>query len=103
VDDPTTNPLQRLQINVDTKLAGTSAVTFARALGQKDPAIIVCNYEVELGHFQLDPCNLTLGQAQIVADALAQVLALGAELDPSEDDLATARSGGTDAYIAWEG
>lgn len=103
MDDPTGNPLQRLQINVDAKLAGASAATFARALGQEDPAIIVRNHEVELGYFQLDPCNLTPGQAQIVADSLARVLAQGANLVAADDDLNAPRNGGTDAYMDWQG
>lgn len=103
MDDPTANPLQRLQINVDSKQAGASAATFARALGQEDPAIIVRNHEVELGYFQLDPCNLTPGQAQIVADSLVRVLAMGNRLTPDDDDLAAARNGGTDAYLNWQG
>lgn len=103
MDDPTANPLQRLQINVDAKRAGASAATFARALGQEDPAIIVRNHEVELGYFQLDACNLTPGQAQIVADSLARVLAMGSKLTPDDDDLAAARNGGTDAYLNWQG
>lgn len=103
MDDPTANPLQRLQINVDAEQAGASAATFARALGQEDPAIIVRNHEVELGYFQLDPCNLTPGQAQIVADSLVRVLAMGNKLTPDDEDLAAARNGGTDAYLNWQG
>jgi D-glucosaminate-6-phosphate ammonia-lyase len=103
MDDPTGNPLQRLQINVDPKRAGASAATFARTLGQEDPAIIVRNHEVELGYFQLDPCNLAPGQAQIVADTLARVLAMGGSLVEHEDDYASARNGGIDAYMGWQG
>ncbi len=103
VDDPTANPLQRLQINVDAAKAGASAATFARALGQQSPAIIVRNHEVELGYFQLDPCNLAPGQAEIVAETLARVLADGHSLQAEEGDDASARNGGTDAYMTWQG
>nr|WP_306263622.1 aminotransferase class V-fold PLP-dependent enzyme [Pararhizobium sp. IMCC3301] len=103
IDDPTGNPLQRLQIIVDPTRAGASAATFARALGQEDPAIIVRNHEVELGYFQLDPCNLTPGQAPLVADTLSRVLAQGSSLTANEDDFASARNGGTDAYMNWKG
>ena len=101
VPDPTGNPLDRLQIDVDASVAGASAATFARALGQRDPAIVVRNHEVELGYFQCDPCNLLPGQAPLVRDALVEVLSSGASLVADPDDLAAARNGGVDAYLAW--
>ena len=101
VPDPTGNPLDRLQINVDSDVAGASAASFARALGDLDPAIIVRNYEVELGYFQLDPCNLAPGQAEMVAASLATVLSDGAALKSEPNDLNVARNAGVDGYLAW--
>lgn len=102
-DDPTGNPLQRLQVNVDAKLAGANAAMFARALGEQDISIIVRNHEVELGYFQLDPCNLTPGQAELVAEALARVLSNGSDLSPMNKDFSCARNGGIDGYLNWSG
>jgi D-glucosaminate-6-phosphate ammonia-lyase len=103
VDDPTGNPLQRLQINVDAKLAGASAAAFARVLGDEDTSIIVRNHEVELGYFQLDPCNLTPGQAELVSDALVRVLLNGSNITPNNEDFSSARNGGVDGYLNWSG
>jgi len=100
VDDPTGNPLQRLQVNVDEEKAGASAAAFARAFGEQDPAIIVRNHEVELGHFFLDPCNLAPGQAEIVAQSLHDTLSNGDNIVAANDD-STARNGGTDSYLNW--
>ena len=100
-DDPTGNPLQRLQINVDSSVAGASAAAFARALGEQKIALIVRNHEVELGYFQLDPCNLTPMQAEIVADSLARVLSHGSEITPDNDDFSPARNGGVNGYLNW--
>ena len=73
----------------------------ARALGDQDPAIIVRNHEVELGYFQLDPCNLAPGQMEIVAERLVSVLSRGKDVVPNESDLAAARNGGTEGYLNW--
>jgi len=101
VADPTGNPLDRLQVNIDVAELGASAATLARVLGQRDPAIIVRNHEVELGYFQLDPCNLKPGQAEIVADALKMICADAAGLAADEADVHAARNGGVDSYLGW--
>lgn len=101
ITDPTGNPLERLQINVNSEAAGASAASFARVLGEQEPAIIVRNHEVELNYFQLDPCNLTPGQAQIVADALLKVLSAGSAIEPLLDDYSVARNGGVEGYLRW--
>ena len=99
VPDPTGNPLDRLQVDVCTQEAGASAAAFAAALGRHDPAVIVRDHEVELGYFQLDPCNLLPGQAELVAAALREVLAKARtltgqpEADPNND--------GVRGYLRW--
>ncbi|PYE81193.1 aminotransferase class V-fold PLP-dependent enzyme [Pseudoroseicyclus aestuarii] len=101
IPDPTGNPLSRLQVNVDAGLAGCTAAGFAAALGRRDPSIVVRAHEVELGYFQLDPCNLRPGQAALVRDALVEVLSEGAAIETSPEDLASARQGGIEGYLAW--
>ncbi|WOI57855.1 aminotransferase class V-fold PLP-dependent enzyme [Palleronia sp. LCG004] len=102
IDDPTGNPLQRLQIDVDPSAAGASAAQFAVAFGRYDPPIAVRGHEVEKGYFQLDPCNLTAGQAELVRDALGTVLSDGEVRKIDEDAaLADARNGGTESYLGW--
>ncbi|MEO0382684.1 MAG: aminotransferase class V-fold PLP-dependent enzyme [Pseudomonadota bacterium] len=101
VPDPTGNPLQRLQIEVDTDAAGATAATFARVLGEQSPAIIVRDHEVELGYFQLDPCNLLAGQEELVANTVHDVLRRGHDFAEEPDDLARARNGGVEGYLSW--
>lgn len=101
IADPTGNPLERLQIDVDPDAAGASAATFAKTLGQRDPAIIVRNHEVELNYFQLDPCNIAPGQAPLVAEALHDTLTKGPSLTPDDSDFDVARNGGVDVYLRW--
>ena len=101
VPDPTGNPLERLQVELDAAVLGISAATVARAMAERDPAIILRNHEVELGYFQLDPCNLKPGQAVLVAEALRETLSHPERLSPGPDDAALARNGGIEAYLAW--
>ncbi|RNF34729.1 aminotransferase class V-fold PLP-dependent enzyme [Paracoccus methylarcula] len=99
VPDPTGNPLDRLQIDVDPQEAGANAAVFAAAFGQQNPAIIVRDHEVELGYFQLDPCNLLPGQQSLVTDALRRVLGAGSEgMDQAEAD---PRNGAIRGYLEW--
>ncbi len=101
IADPTNNPLDRLQIDIDAGTLGASAATLARALGDQEPSLVVRGHEVELGYFQMDPCNLTPGQAEIAAEILKRVFADAKNLRAQPDDLDLARNGGTDAYLSW--
>ncbi len=102
VADPTRNPLDRLQVHVDPETAPASAAQYAEAFGRCDPPIAVRGHEVEKGYFQLDPCNLMPGQAELVRDALSRVLTGNtAQYIDHDDALAAARNGGTDSYLAW--
>lgn len=103
VPDPTGNPLCRLQVMVDASEAGASAATFARVLSEHDPAVIVRDHEVELGYFQLDPCNLVPGQDELVADIVYDTLSRGDDFSEEPNDIARARNGGVEGYLAWLG
>ena len=74
VDDPTGNPLRRLRVQV-LPASGWSARTLADALARGDPPVMVRDYQTDLGYFELDPCNLHPGDAQVVARRLADTLA----------------------------
>jgi L-seryl-tRNA(Ser) seleniumtransferase len=101
IPDPTNNPLDRLQIDIDAEVLGASAATLVRALGEQEPALIVRGHEAELGYFQMDPCNLTPGQAEMAADILKHVLARAKDFAARPDDLDSARNGGVNAYLSW--
>ncbi|MBN8629326.1 MAG: aminotransferase class V-fold PLP-dependent enzyme [Rhodobacterales bacterium] len=99
--DPTGNPLDRLQIDVDPAVAGTTAAAITRHLAGLDPAIIARDHEVELNYFQLDPCNLAPDQAEIVSRTLSEVLRDAARIPAWPTDIHGPRNGGIDAYLGW--
>jgi L-seryl-tRNA(Ser) seleniumtransferase len=72
--DPTRNPLDRLKLAVDPERARITAWDLADALAAGDPPVIVGDHVVEHGYFYLDPCNLHPGEAEIVAERIAQEL-----------------------------
>ena len=71
--DPTGNPLQRLRVRPLPHSAWT-ARSLADALAAGDPPVMVRDYQTDLGHIDLDPCNLHPGEAQKVAAQLAAIL-----------------------------
>jgi len=95
--DPTNNPLDRLQVEIDPLKTGWSAAQAAAELGAQSPKIIVRNHKVEQDSFQLDPCNILPGQAEKVATALKNVLTRKT-LPTAVSD---ARNGGVNSYLAW--
>ena len=74
IPDPTGNPIDRLKLSVDPDRAGTTAWDLADALAGGDPPVIIRDHEVELGFFELDPCNLHPGEAEVVAERVAEEL-----------------------------
>ncbi|MEM7047886.1 MAG: aminotransferase class V-fold PLP-dependent enzyme [Pseudomonadota bacterium] len=103
VDDPTGNPLQRLQVNINPTQAGATAAEFAQALADQDPAVIVRAHEIDLGYFQLDPCNLLLGQETLVTDTLGRVLGDPKSVRKDDDMPSRLRNKAVDSYLRWQG
>ncbi|MGR3376320.1 aminotransferase class V-fold PLP-dependent enzyme [Salipiger abyssi] len=99
VPDPTGNPLDRLEVHMDAARLGAGAGSVAGLLASRDPAIIVRDHEVELGYFQLDPCNLLPGQAEIVAEAL--VTALSDKAGLAQAAPVDARNSSVAGYLNW--
>lgn len=99
--DVTHNPLDRLKVAVDPKIAGASAAAIGWALSQHTPPIIVRDHEVELGYIQLDPCSMAPGQAPVVAKALDEAFKRAAAGRLSEPDLNELRNQGIRTYVEW--
>lgn len=74
IPDPTGNPVDRLRLTVLPEQAGTTAWDLVTALAAGTPSIVVRAEFLELGCFELDPCNLGRDEAEIVAQRLVRVL-----------------------------
>jgi L-seryl-tRNA(Ser) seleniumtransferase len=74
IPDPTNNPLDRLMLQVDPEKARITAWELADQLAAGSPPVIVRDHEAEQGFFQLDPCNLHPGEAEVVADRVVHEL-----------------------------
>ena len=74
IPDPTGNPIDRLMLSVNPEGARISAWDLADALAAGSPPVIVRDHEVELGFFQLDPCNLHPGEENVVAERIVSEL-----------------------------
>jgi L-seryl-tRNA(Ser) seleniumtransferase len=99
VPDPTGNPLDRLEVRVDPEAAGTTAWALAAALAAGEPPVIVRDHEAEHGLFYLDPCNLHPGEAEQVAEAVAQTLeAIRGQPSPVLEEL---KARGYERLLAW--
>ena len=99
VPDPTDNPLDRLRLEIVPAEAGTTAWALAASLAAGDPPIIVRDHEVEHGFVFLDPCNLHPGEAEIVAERVADVAkSIRGKLVP---DLKELRRHQYEALLAW--
>jgi L-seryl-tRNA(Ser) seleniumtransferase len=78
--DPTSNPLDRLEIRV-LPTSGFSAYGLASALASGSPPIMVRGHQAERGIFWLDPCNLHPGEAEVVATRVGELLDAPRPLD----------------------
>lgn len=101
VPDPTSNPLSRLEIQINSKVLGADAAAVAVALTKSNVPIFVRSHEVELGYFQLDPCNLKPGQAEIVAKTLKDLLTDRETLNSLPKECDNKRNGGINGFLTW--
>jgi L-seryl-tRNA(Ser) seleniumtransferase len=91
VPDPTDNPLERLEVLIDSGVARITAWDLADALASGEPPVIVRDHEVEHGHFFLDPCNLHPGQEETVLRRVVEELESAARSGPRKGTSAAAR------------
>ena len=64
--DPTGNPITRLKISIAPAVSGLDIGEFAKGLRNGDPSIVVRDHYVDLGFFEIDPCNMKAGDPEIV-------------------------------------
>lgn len=99
--DPTHNPLDRLRVSVDARVAGFDAFALAEAFAKNSIPIIVRDHEAELGYIALDPCNLAIGHAALVEAAIGTILDAARREGLPAADITKARNAGADGYLNW--
>lgn len=102
VPDPTDNPLDRLQVNLEPAAAHITAWDLADRLAAGARPVIVRDHEIEHGYFLMDPCNLHPGEEAIVAARLAEELDLAlASNEIIATPVADRRARRARARLAW--
>jgi D-glucosaminate-6-phosphate ammonia-lyase len=99
--DPTDNPLDRLRVHIDPAVARVTAWDLALALAAGDPPVIVRDHHAENGFFDLDPCNLHDGEAEIVGDQILAALDRGLAGQIPVTRLPDRRAGRFERMLAW--
>ena len=74
VPDPTNNPVERVRVGIDPVRAATSAWDLTSTLAAGNPSIAVRAEDLEHNYFELDPCNLSLYDAKVVASSILGAL-----------------------------
>jgi len=101
IPDPTRNPLDRLRLHVDQAEAGITAWDLAAALAQGEPPVIVRDHQVERGFFDMDPCNLHPGEAEVVVERIIGVLERARAQPVPPTDLDARRRAAEAAQAGW--
>lgn len=100
--DPTGNPLSRLRVQVDPTLAKVSAWDLADLLSQAERPIIVRDDEIDQGYFEMDPCNVHDGEADVVAAILRDVVQAAAQrANPATTSVHQRRNRSAQALLNW--
>lgn len=79
IPDPTGNPITRLKVVTGTH---ESARKLASLLLQGDPPIVVRGHDVDLGYFEIDPCNLMPGDVETIVERFRTALGPGSSRMP---------------------
>ena len=64
--DPTGNPITRIKVSIDSTVSGLEIGELCKALYQGNPTIVVRDHHIDLGFFEIDPCNMKPGDPETV-------------------------------------
>ncbi len=98
--DPTGNPITRVRLRVHQE-SGMTAWNLADALQHGARPVVVRDDEVDLGYFELDPCNLRDGEAEEVADRIVAEFSEARAGSSSQTSLGEWRAKRMQARLAW--
>ena len=99
--DPTGNPITRLRVNVDVDLVGCAAWDIARELMRGDTVIAVRTDGINLGYFELDPCNLSDEEALLTGERILATVEAASSGKVSATDYGAWHQENIDAHYNW--
>ena len=84
--DPTGNPITRLKVSIDPELSGLRIEELSKALLQGNPQIVVRDHHLDLGFFQIDPCNMKSGDPERVVSRVQELQNLLVDCPPDSSE-----------------
>lgn len=100
--DPTGNPLERLRISIDQQTTGFSALALGQEFAAQTPPIIVRDHEsLDLNYIALDPCNLSKGQSEHIAERIKAILIKALKDGLPQPDSVAWRNAAATGYLKW--
>jgi D-glucosaminate-6-phosphate ammonia-lyase len=80
--DPTGNPITRLKVSIDPEVSGLVISKLSEALRQGNPQIVVRDHHLDLGFFEIDPCNMKMGDTEIIVSRFQELKNLLVDCPP---------------------
>lgn len=82
--DPTGNPITRLRVGLEPAKTSAPLGLVVEALAKGTPPLVVRAHHVDLGFFELDPCNLVEGDVPLILERFENVTSLLRDYPPLE-------------------
>ena len=87
--DPTGNPITRIKVSIDSTVSGLGIGELCKALYQGNPTIVVRDHHIDLGFFEIDPCNIKPGDPATVIRRFQELQSLLEDSTPESSRTGT--------------
>ena len=87
--DPTGNPITRIKVTIDPTVSGLGIGELCKALYQGDPTIVVRDHHIDLGYFEIDPCNMKPGDPENIIRRFQELQSLLENSTPKSNSTGT--------------
>jgi len=85
--DPTGNPITRLKVSIDRTESSLDIEELSKELHHGNPPIIVRDHFLNLGFFEIDPCNMKSGDPEVIVRRFHELQLLLLESPPKSIEL----------------
>ena len=87
--DPTGNPITRIKVSIDSTVSGLGIGELCKALYQGNPTIVVRDHHIDLGFFEIDPCNMKPGDPENIICRFQELQSLLENSTPKSNSTGT--------------